>query len=457
VIPDDTIVAISSAAGASARMVVRASGPAAGELLNNLCPEGAPRPWPANVARRRTIVLSQEMGFAAWVWWFSSPQSYTGQDVMELHLPGNPLLARMVLDHLVALGARPAEAGEFTARAYFNGKLDLTQAEGIAASIAANSAAELAAARQLAAGELSRRLRPIMDAVAQTLSLVELGIDFSEEDIQLLSPRQIEQRLETAEAQLAELVQQSSRFEKLTHEPTVVLAGRANAGKSTLSNVLSGRNRSIVSDVPGTTRDALSTEVALARGIVRLIDVAGLEQSLAHEPAGIAQQMHQQAWRQMQEADVLVLVREVGDRRPPAQLPREADLLVHSKADLQGTTFVPSPGTPGEGQGGGGGGGRTLAISALTGLNMEKLREELDRLAFGTESVGASLALGARHLRGVEEAQAALRRAHQHVDDSPELLAADLREAVDALGEILGQVTPEDILHRIFSTFCIGK
>ncbi|MGD1275728.1 MAG: tRNA modification GTPase [Tepidisphaeraceae bacterium] len=447
---DDTIVAISSAAGASPRMVVRASGPAAGELLNNLCPEGAPHAWPAGVARRCTIVLSPEIGFAAWVWWFAAPRSYTGQDVMELHVPGNPLLARMVLDRLVALGARPAEAGEFTARAYFNGKLDLTQAEGVAASIAANSAAELAAARQLAVGELSRRLRPILNDVAQTLSLVELGIDFSEEDIQLLSAQQIEQRLGAAEAQLADLLQQSSRFEKLSHEPTVVLAGRANAGKSTLTNVLAGRNRSIVSNVAGTTRDALSTEVALARGIVRLVDVAGLENTAGHDPSGIARQMHEQAWRQMQEADALVLVREIDDRRSPPQLPRDVDLVVHSKADLRAPSF-PSPGTPGEGQGGG------LPISALTGLNMQELRDELDRLAFGTESVGASLALGARHLRGIEEAQAALREAHQHVEDSAELLAVDLRETLDALGQILGQVTPDDILTRIFSTFCIGK
>lgn len=423
-------------------MIVRASGPDAINLCTQLC--GTLEDASASLAKRRTISLPSEIHFPAWVWRFISPRSYTGQDLIEWHIPGNMLLARLLLDRLVEFGARPAEPGEFTARAYFNGKFDLTQAEGVAASIAASNSQELNAARQLMAGELSRRLRPVMDLLLETIALVEVGIDFSEEDVEFLSSSQMTQRLSEIDGQLRSLVNESGRFEKLSHEPTIVLAGRPNAGKSTLTNSLTGRERSMVSPVPGTTRDVLTAQIVLRRGMARLIDVAGLDDSTSGDgaTAAIEQQMQSHAQRAMREADVLVLVRDMSDRRSPPLLPREADLQVASKLDL----FPPA--VIGEGE---------LAISAVTGLHMDRLRQELDRLAFGTESPAARLAMGARHLRAIEESQIALKRARELIGRSPELLAADLREVLDALGQILGQVTPDDILGKIFSTFCIGK
>src|SRR5437764_387899 len=182
-IGNETIAAISSAVGPAARMIVRMSGGRAVEIAQGLCAELRAEPGSASRARLRMRGL--EVGI--WVYLFRSPGSYTGEDLVEFHLPGNPLLGQMLLDELITRGARLAEAGEFTARAYFNGRIDLTEAEGVAATIAAQSESELKAARQLFAGELARRLKPAMDLLADTLALTEVGIDFTEEDVTFLS------------------------------------------------------------------------------------------------------------------------------------------------------------------------------------------------------------------------------------------------------------------------------
>ncbi len=200
---------------------------------------------------------------------FAGPHSYTGEEIVELHLPGNPLLARMLLEELIANGARAAEAGEFTARAYFAGKIDLTQAEGVAAAVHAQGEAELNASRQLLAGELTRRLKPLSDLMAETLALVEAGIDFVEEGISFLPADELRRRIGRIDDALEVIVRESARFERVSHEPTVVLAGRPNAGKSTLLNCLAGRTRAVVSATAGTTRDAIRAEVVLPRGVVR--------------------------------------------------------------------------------------------------------------------------------------------------------------------------------------------
>lgn len=438
---DDTIVAISSATGRAARMVLRLSGPETRRIAAELGVETAGK---VPSAARHQLHFAG-LACPGWVYTFAGPRSYTGQDLIELHIPGNPLLARMLVDWIVGRGARIAEPGEFTARAYFNGKLDLAQAEGVAATVSAQSRQQLAAARQLMAGELARRLRPAMDSLAETLALVEAGIDFSDEGIQFLSPTDVDRRIGAILEQLESLVAESGRFEKLTHEPTIVLAGRPNAGKSTLMNFLARQSRSIVSPTPGTTRDALSVEIALARGVVRMVDVAGLDDSPQQEqsPAqrDIQRQMQEMANRAVEQADVLVLVRDSTDHRPEVALPRAADLRVRSKADL-------SPKIPDE--------SGSLFVSALAGLGMNALREALDRAAFGSDAPGASLALTSRHLCCLDEAMSGLRRARE-VGSSMELLAAELRGALDGLGQVLGVVTPDDILGKIFSKFCVGK
>lgn len=445
--PADTIVAVSSAVGPAARMIVRASGPAALFLAADLsrlsCDD-----LPAGAAAHVRLHFAG-LSVPAWLYVFRGPRSYTGDDVVEFHLPGNPLLARMLLDHLHAAGARPADPGEFTARAFFNGRLDLAEAEGVAAAIAAGNEQQLAAARQLMAGELARRLRPAMDSVAETLALVEAGIDFADEEgVSFLSAYQLRQRVAHADDLLRCLLDESSRFERLTHEPTAVLVGRPNAGKSTLLNALAGRERAVTSPVAGTTRDAISAEVILPRGVLRLIDAAGLD---ASQDAGandyVERQMRNQALQAVESADLVLHIRDITDNRAAPTWLRAPDLAIVSKADLASQH---SSGADGKDQ---------LVVSAVTGGNLDELRRRLDRLAFGAPAgTTATLALNARHVDAVREARSALARAIDPAGDpSPELVALELREALDAMGKVLGAVTPDEVLGRIFSTFCIGK
>jgi tRNA modification GTPase len=386
------------------------------------------------------------MQIPATVYRFRGPRSYSGDDIIELHIPGNPLLTQFLLETIGKRGARAAEAGEFTARAYFNGRLDLAQAEGVAIAVSAHSEREAAAARRLLAGELTGLLRPVVENIAHTLVLLEAGIDFSEEDISFLPRDQALDRLDRALSALRELLAGSVRFERLTREPAIVLAGRPNAGKSTLLNALTGKRRAVVSPVAGTTRDVIWSALNLPRGSVRVTDTAGLEEDPVgpevQGPEPIAQQMRARALRAIESADVLVLVIDSLDSRPPIPLLRAADLIVRTKADLFAGT------------------GADLRVSAVVGTGMRDLRHALDLAAFGGESdSAASLALNARHVAAVERAIESLNSARENLSGNPgeELIALDLREVLDALGSIAGQITPDDVLGRIFAAFCIGK
>ncbi len=437
----DTIAAISSAVGSAARIIVRLSGSRAFEIAQHLCANISPAP-------NKTLQTRMAVGdliFPACVYSFLNPRSYTGEDLIEFHIPGNPTLAKLVLEEIFRLGARPAEAGEFTARAYFNGRIDLTEAEGVAATIAAHSEQEMLAARQLLAGELARRLRPIMDLIAETLALVEVGIDFSEEDVTFLSVEQITRRVTDAEAMLLRLVAESSHFEQLTHEPRIVLVGRPNAGKSTLLNTLAGEKRAVVSPVAGTTRDAIWAEVTLARGIVRVVDVAGVgDEDLPEAADEIERQMRHRALRAVAKADVLVLVQEAQDARPRLKVNRSIDLTVISKADHATDEITDQDGE--------------IRVSAHSGANVQRLRNRLDELAFGRPGQGSALALNTRHLQEIHQAGEALARLKSETSRmGPELMAVELRDALDALGRVLGSVSPDDLLGRIFSAFCVGK
>ena len=432
-ISNDTIAAISSAVGPSARMILRLCGPSAFSIASKVSPLGT--------GASQTTLHLHVLQIPAWIYLFPSPHSYTTEDLVEFHIPGNPLLARLLLNELLRLGARPADPGEFTARAFFNGRLDLTAAEGVAATISAQNDQELSAARQLLSGELARRLQPLMDRLAQMLALVEVGIDFSEEDVTFISAEQVNTEIDDIKQKLQDLYENSARFERLTHEPTFVLIGRPNAGKSTLLNALAGQSRAIVSEHAGTTRDALSAQIPLDRGLIRLIDVAGLEESPPTDT--IASQMHQRALRTLQEADFMILVRDLTDPRPLLSLPRHPNLLVQTKLDL-----IPTA-DPHEG----------ICVSAASGQNLDLLRHELSRLAFGTPTTAPdSLALNSRHLQSIDDTLTSLNRAQSALDTAAdEIIALELRDALQSLGQILGQLTPDDLLGKIFSTFCIGK
>lgn len=444
----DTIVAASTAAVPAERAIVRTSGPSAASVA------GALGSSATTTAARATAAPLRFAGLTcpAWVYAFPGPHSYTGEDVVEYHLPGNPTLVRLLTDELVTRGLRPAEAGEFTARAYFAGRLDLTAVEGVAATIAAADAAELAAARQLLAGELARCLGPITDAIAQTLALVELGIDFAEEDVTFLAAEEVRRRIAGLMKQLAVLENGGAAEMRVTDAiPRFVLTGRPNAGKSTLLNALAGRDRAVASAVAGTTRDAISIQLELPRGRVEVIDTAGIEDEASAAPAfvmtpldRIAVDVRATATNAVEVADRLLLVRDVNDRRPPARIGRRADLCVLTKGDLASEAPVADG---------------AILVSATLGTGLARLRVALDELAFGSidsgrAAVGRSL-LNARHRAAITNCTADLTRAAAVV--APEQIAAELRAALDAVGSITGSVTPDDVLGRIFSTFCIGK
>jgi tRNA modification GTPase len=464
-------------------VIVRASGERAFAIARQLGGEVVPRE-----PRRCRLTLANGLAFPAWVWAFAGPHSHTGQAVVELHLPGNPLLARLVLDECVRLGARQAGPGEFTARAYFNGRIDLAEAEAVQATISAGSDRELAAARRLMSGELARRLDPPMNELAEALALVEVGIDFVDEDVTFISPPELRERVTRVDDALRELLATSARFERLTHEPRVVLVGKPNAGKSTLLNALAGEERAVVSPVAGTTRDALSAKVALSSGIVTVIDVAGIDRTASGDLIG--SQMLEVALRTARDADVVVHVIDGADAAPLVELPVAATLVVRTKADLLNAARASSRtpgllrGTGSESDASPGAERRSrhnasgsdagtshdfghppwavspLAVSAVTGWGMDNLRRALNVACFSTDDAaqGDRLALSARHVQAVESARAAIGRLLPVLAAAPaEVIAMELREALDALGSVLGVVSPDDLLGRIFAKFCIGK
>jgi tRNA modification GTPase len=434
----DTIAAISSATGPATRMIVRLSGSRAMQITQSLCPASTLNPSHAIAAQLHL----PGMQLPIVLYCFANGRSFTGDDLVEFHVPGNPLLCRLLLAECLRLGARTAEPGEFTARAYFSGRIGLTEAEGIAASIASQNEQELRAARQLLAGELARRLRPAMELLAETLALIEAGIDFAGEDISLLPPDALADRLSQIQKMLAQLLAESGKVEQHWQRRRAILVGRPNAGKSTLLNALAKSHRAVVSPQAGTTRDAVSAEVALRRGIIHLVDAAGLdggEITGDDASADISRQMQATAHQALQTADWVLLIHDLTSKTTPMQLPRPADLIIYTKRDL-----IEADDPTG------------LCVSAHTGYHMDQLRDRLDAIAFGTDSAGAVLSLNSRHVQAIEDAQAAVHRAAQS-KDAAELMAADLREALDSLGGILGQITPDDVLGRIFSSFCIGK
>ncbi len=446
----DTICALSSPPGPAGAVLVRLSGP---DVLSVVKQLGA-----AMDARPGSYFCSlgiDDLPVPCRINIFLAPHSYTGQDVVELLLPGNPLLAQWVLAALLRRGARLAEAGEFTARAFFNGKMDLTNAEGVAAVIAARDRHHQRAARRLMDGELTAQLRRPLEAVAHTLALLEAEVDFSEEDISFISVDQRRVQVASIIAQLSDLLTRSPRLEPLDRPPALVLAGRPNAGKSTLLNALCGWERAVVSPEAGTTRDVLAVPLLLPRGWAQIEDMAGLESAggaQAQEPqsslangqapasqAEAARAMQEQAQRRLLEADAIVLVRAWDDWRPAISLPRPADLTVITKCD-RGAALDAAAGH--------------LAVSARDGRNMGALRRALDRLAFGHRAAD-KLALTARHVRAIELALEALQRAQQ--ESATELAAHELRLALDHLGSIGGRVDPDQVLGMIFSQFCVGK
>ncbi len=426
----DTIFALASGAGRAAVAVLRISGPGSLSLLTALC---GTLPPPRRASLRRLRGPDGAVLDRALVVSMPAPASYTGEDTAELFLHGGRAVVDAVADALVALGARPAEPGEFTRRAFLNGRMDLTEAEGVADLIEAETEAQRRQAMRQTEGALSRLLSGWSDRLRLLLAEQEALIDFPDEDL----PADVEARvLGEIAALCGEMTAQlddGKRGERLRDGLVFVVAGPPNVGKSSLVNALAASDVAIVSPIPGTTRDALETRLVLGGVPVTLVDTAGLrEPADAIEAEGIR--------RARARADQADLVIRVGLPFSP-DAPNEGDCVVAvtNKTDLGGA--VPAG---------------TIPVSALTGAGLDALRAHLAARAKDlTERQGPPPLTRARHRAALAEAVERLAAAREA--DYPELRAEDLRLALRAVGRITGHVGVEDILDTLFAQFCIGK
>lgn len=381
--------------------------------------------------------------------YFPAPHSFTGEDVLELHGHGGPLVVGLLIERVVSLGARRAAPGEFSQRAYLNDKLDLAQAEAIADLIdAASSAAARAAVRSLQ-GEFSARVHELVEVVTLLRVHVEAAIDFPEEEIDFLADSALEARLREVQRLSAELLRTAGVGRLLTEGLNVVIAGAPNAGKSTLLNRLAGYDAAIVTDVPGTTRDVLRERIDIDGLPVQLLDTAGLRDSAdAIEREGV-----RRAGAAMRQADrVLFLIDAAADPAATALaaarpvLPTDVPVtLVYNKVDLPWSRDqAQSP---------------RLEVSATTGAGFDALRDHLKASAGFVADAPGTLTARARHVTALRQAQAHIETAAARLLEqrAGELMAEELRAAQRALGEITGEFSSDELLGRIFSSFCIGK
>jgi tRNA modification GTPase len=448
--PVTTIAAISSPPGGGRRGVIRLSGPDAEAIVGEAFEAETPLGTPADPFRRRGVRRGRfddgRGGQPALLFWMPSPRSYTGEDVAELHLPGAPPLLAAAMARLLELGAQPASGGDFTRRAFLNGRLDLTRAEGVVELIEASDERERRAASLLLEGGLGGRVSDLREAMEGMRALCEASLDFEESDTGHVPSAELAARA----AEIADSLTEALGWEVRRHPPSalprVVLAGEPNAGKSSLFNALTRVEfGAIVSDRQGTTRDSLAARWELPHSSCLLLDGPGLDPAAS----GVDRRAQDLAGRERDRADlVLWVVDASGGGESPPPLPAGAHRIVWSKVDL-----VP----PSRSLEGG------IATSARTGAGIDALAGEVEELLSGGSDQGGESGPGrellARHHRALEDAGCALAAARAGIDrgDPLDLCAQSLREATDALDAIVGTTTPEALLDRIFSRFCIGK
>lgn len=458
---EDTIGAIATAPGRGAIAVVRLSGPAAGAILLRMCPALSNR-LPPPRSQRLLAVHDPDTGELldrALVSWFPAPESYSGEDTAEISTHGGTLGPQLVLDAAIGAGARLAEPGEFTRRAVFNGKLDLLQAEAVADLIDGRSLAlRRAAIRQMDRG-LSVRIQDLRDLVLRLEALVAYDIDFPDEDEPPVPPERVAAATAATIARIDDLLDTVPHGEMLREGALVVLAGRPNSGKSSLFNALLGTERAIVTDVPGTTRDALEAHVAIEGYPFRLIDTAGLRDTGdAVEKIGI-----EVARRYLAAADIVLFCAEAGRELDADEIrfltdapPGTALLLLRTKADAAHGSVTRSDGEllPTDSP-------RTVTLSALSGDGLTALREELVSTAFAGMSLDDEqpLLTRARHARALRSAREDVARFDEARREGvpPELATTHLRAAAAALESLVGALTPDDVLGQVFQSFCVGK
>jgi tRNA modification GTPase len=429
----DTVFALATPPGRGAIAVVRLSGPGTREALAAIG-AGSPRP---RVATLRTLAHAGSHLDQALVLWFPAPASYTGEDVAELHLHGGRAVVEGVLSALGDLGLRPADPGEFTRRAFENGRMDLAQAEAVADLIDAESAAQSRQALGQLGGALSAVYSGFRQDLLKALALVEAEIDFPDEEVPDGLARSAGPILDRLADDLGRALSRSDRGERVREGYRVVLIGETNAGKSSLFNALVAREAAIVTPIPGTTRDVLDAQLIIDGYAVTLSDTAGLRESRDPvEAEGV-----KRARARARAADLRLWVRAPGDPEgEAAAFVSPDDLTVWTKSDL-------APGEPG-----------ALSVSTRTGAGLDRLHAALaDRLRHDLSGADFPAVTRARHRRRLTEALNAVADGRVALETSPEMAGDDLRRAASALAQVTGAIGVEDVLGEVFSTFCIGK
>lgn len=450
--PEDTIVARTTAAGRGGVAIVRVSGAGVAGIARALI-GGLPEPRYATLrAFRDADSAPIDTGIALW---FPAPHSYTGEDVLELHAHGGPVISELLVTRVTALGARRAEPGEFTRRAFINDKLDLSQAEAVADLIDSGSATAARAAQRALQGKFSAAVFALNEKVTQLRIHVEAAIDFPEEEIDFLQDAALLERLDDVRAEFDRLEATVRHGRLLRDGVHLVLAGRPNAGKSSLLNALAGYDAAIVTDVPGTTRDVVREHIEIDGLPVHVIDTAGLR-----EGEGVVEQEGiRRARQQLAAADHALIVIDAANDPPSTAAALVEELPdglraagghtnVRNKIDLTGERSGIDPAKP-----------DTIYLSALHGDGIEALRARIQATVGYSADAGETITARQRHVE-------TLRRARNHFEAgrtclldqaAGELMAEELLQVQNCLAEITGEYTSDDLLGEIFAAFCIGK
>lgn len=448
----ETIAAIATAPGRGGIGIVRVAGPDARRIALTITGK-TPAPRTATLASFRNA--TGEAIDSGIVVFFPAPASFTGDDIIELQGHGGPVVLDMLLERTLALGARMARPGEFSERAYLNGKIDLAQAEAIADLIDSASREAARSASRSMHGAFSERVNALVEELTHLRIFVEACIDFPEEEIDLLRDSDTQARIASLLSSIAETVSLARTGQLLRDGIHVLLAGKPNAGKSSLLNAMAGSNIAIVSSTAGTTRDLVRERILIDGMAVHITDTAGLRES----PDDIEREGIRRALKEAETTDLLMLVMDSCSPEAPEDVLRDHFLglqaplpqicVVLNKCDLSG---IPAGERDASGM-------SCVAVSALTGEGIDSLRKIIGRMAGFTPVEGGTFSARRRHLDALSRARTALLDAQANLLSraGAELMAEDLRLAQQSLGDITGKLSPDELLGKIFASFCIGK
>jgi tRNA modification GTPase len=452
---DDTIVALATPPGIGAIGVIRLSGKKAFLIANELFPSKDLLQQPSHTIHVGFMKDEEKPLDEVVISLFKGPRSYTGEDVIEISCHGSPFIHQQIIDVCIKKGARLAKPGEFTQRAFLNGKLDLAQAEAVADLIASNTEASHRTALNTIRGGFSAKLKELRERLIRFSALIELELDFSQEDVEFADRKQFYELITETQQTTTQLIASFRLGNVIKNGVSVAIIGKPNAGKSTLLNVLLNEDRAIVSEIPGTTRDTIEEVINIDGILFRLIDTAGIRQHTSDviENAGVERSLEK-----MKQSDLVLYLFDVNEKKSEVRsLKSEIEkhqmnyILVGNKIDQLGEAESRNKFADQD---------KVVFISAEQGLHTEVLKERMaDTVLQGQVQTENTIITNARHYHALKEVEKSLIDIQNGLDNKlpGDLLASDIRRCLHYLGEITGEVSNEDLLDYIFSKFCIGK